>query len=301
MFWRTAQAKLCVESLFRDHYADYARLAHSSVRRYRCELRRWTRLMGTVRILDLQTEHFIKFRDRCLEIGLQPETIEGTIKVIKAILRYAKDRGWIVGLPVFGKPLKMPHPEPDPATAEEINTLWNVLKYAEFPARGRLSPCNWWECWLTLDWFTALRLEDSMRLAREHLRPMENAIRFQASKTSLVHWFPVCHPVNYRLDQLTATEQPLLLGRHSQHRLRAELERLCAAAGIRRLTPRSFRQSGVTAWKIAGRTAGDLIHGTGLPKVLESYVGVLEILREALPRLKWPEEMLDTGRQRRLF
>lgn len=288
-----------LSTLFESRYKVDARLRPASIRRYRSELNRLDRLLGPVPIPDFRVNHFDNFRNAALEAGLQPETIESSIKVAKAILRYARDRGIIKAIPLFGKPLRITAPEPEPATHDEIEALWSVFKLANYPGRGRLSPCDWWKAWSTIDFFTALRIEDSMRLAKEHVR--SDHIRFQASKTSAVHLFPLVSPVSDWTEELFKSDSPLLFGRHRQNGLRDEMARLCELAAIRRLTPKCFRQAGITAWVKADETAGKLVHGCGLPGVLHHYIGVVDVLRSALDRFVWPACMLHPGRSRRLF
>lgn len=302
MLFRPQQSKLCMEALFDAHYQPVANLARRSEKRYRSEVRRWDRLTGSPQIGRIQTEHFAMFRRGCQLDGLTHCSIEGTVKIVRSMLRYAARRKWIRDPPDTGRPLRIEAPEPLPATNQELNALWHAMTSATYPQHGTMPPETWWRDWTTVDWFTALRLDDSLHLAAEHVRFSQGIIRFKASKTAKTHTYPLTEPITSVLEELVRYGQPTFFGSPEQNKLRRELARLCEIAGIRKLTPKQIRQFGITSWLSAGEAAGKLVHGTGLPRVLNHYIGVAEVLKEALPRLEWPECFLERmGRQRRLF
>lgn len=302
MFFRPQQSKLCMEALYLHHYQQVANLATRSEKRYLSEVRRWDRYTGSPQAGHIHLGHFETFRARCQKAGLTNCSIEGTVKVVRAMLNYSVAKNWIHSAPKTGKPLRIEPPEPEPATIEELNALWYAMSQARYPKHGVMTPEAWWRDWTTVDWFTALRLDDSLHLAAEHVRFSQGIIRFKASKTAKTHMFPLVEPITSILDELVSYGQPTFFGTPEQNKLRREMARLCEIAGIRKLIPRTIRQSGITSWLQAGEAAGKTIHGVGLPKVLTHYVGVIELLKEALPRLVWPDCFLERmGRQRRLF
>lgn len=288
------ETKLTLLQVLDAHYAVYANLTKGSMRRYRCELNRLQRIVGPVPISGFDIETFTTFRTKCVASGLSNDSTEGSIKIAKAVLRYCKDRGWIGSLPHFGRSLRIAPPDPHPATVEEIEALWESARTAVYPGRGIISPCTWWRCWLTLDWYTGLRIEDSLHLAASHIHA--DRIEYVAAKTGTIHRWPMCDPVRRAVSQLMANDLPTLFGRFPQNKLREVMTSMCEHAGIRRLTCKNVRQGCVQNWMKVDPTAGAYVHGCGLThQVLGHYTGVLDILNEHLPKLQWPRQMMEAG------
>lgn len=278
MIWNS-KARQSVAEAYLDHYEAHARLRPGSVRRYRSELTR----------------------------GLKPDTIESTVKIVKAVLRYCRDRGWINRLPVWGKPLPSEPPEPDPAKLEELAALYSVRQHAKLFGSGLRSPADGFSAWLSLGLWTGLRLMDlSWNLERRHVLWDRGCVRFRASKTSKVHLFPISGPVEFHLRLAEQGAGDRLFGIRNGQQVERELTRLCEIAGIRRLTPQNIRQASVTEWDALG--VGHLIHGCGLrdgekvPRVMRHYLGVLRRLEAVADQFPWPDAMRRVGdRQLTLF
>ena len=79
----------------------------------------------------------------------------------------------------------------------------------------------------------------------------------------------------------------------SPHLVTREVAAICEAAHIRRLTPKCLRQYAVTAWSMADARAGELIHGVGVPRVLNHYLDRLAILRAVAEDVELPPTLLD--------
>lgn len=299
--WFNSESRQTVPQVFESHYRAHARLKPLSERRYRCELSRWERFCGAVAIRNLVPETFAAFRNAGLAAGLKPESIESTIKVVKAIVRFCRDRGWISALPIWGKPLPGDFPEPNPATLAEIEAVYLQARHATLMGRGGVSPHAAMQAWLAIGLWTGLRLSDlSQRLSWSHVRWDQGCIRFKASKTSRPHVFPISTPVERHLKLLEPNGHESLFGVRTVYRIDVELGRLCEAAGVRRLTAQNIRQASVTQWDALG--VGPLVHGCGLPKVMNHYLGVLQRLNQVADRFPWPAAMLRTDdRQMRLF
>ena len=70
--------------------------------------------------------------------------------------------------------------------------------------------------------------------------------------------------------------------------VRAELDRVCALAGVDRIQPSQIRDTGLRAWCRADFQAGKVLHGCGLG-VIGHYVDVLDILEPVAPRVRLPK------------
>lgn len=286
---------LTLTDLFERHYIAYSRIKTGTIIRYRSELRRWDRIVGPVPIHRLRTEHFIVFRDECSRRGLSNSSTEGSIKIVKSLLRYAKDRGWIKSLPIFGKPLPIEEPEPEPATLDELSRLYEAATACGYPGKGLVSPTAWMRAFLVLEYWTGIRGQNlCWDFGWRHVR--EDSIRFRQSKTGKRHTFPLHPIVTAHLRLVYGMDERRVFAVRSLQRVNTELSRLCEAAGVRRMTTNNIREACFTQWTIAGETAGKLVHGCGLPRVLRRhYLGRLQVLEEAMPRFRWPEVMRLCG------
>lgn len=85
--------------------------------------------------------------------------------------------------------------------------------------------------------------------------------------------------------------------------LRTELHSAGETIGIVHLTPKHFRQEGITQWTIANASAGAVVHGSGL-KVLGHYVVQAALLEKVSAAVTMPscfgactaspEKLIDT-------
>lgn len=276
-------------------YIERVQLGDASLRRYRCELRRWEKVVGIVPIEAITIATFDLFRQRCQQDGLRNGTIESTVKIAKAVLKFCRDRGWLSKLPYFGKPLPVASPSPEPITVAELDAMYRACEVATMNGRGSLSPREWWQAWLVIGYWTGLRVTDlTTHLDWKHI--LADRIQFQASKTGSQHIYPLCEPVLRALDTMrkAPVDGAIFGGKFFWHE-RHQLKLICKAAGVRQtIGPKNLRQASVTSWLTADHTAGTLIHGCGLPGVLHHYVGVLRTLSEAAPKFPWPQSMLET-------
>ncbi len=283
----------CYEVLM-EHYSKFATITPVTLRRYACEIRRWERLTGSPKLYEISQEHFWTFRQAALNEGLLPSSIEGSTKVAKIILRFAKDSGWIKSLPNFGKPLRVDSPPADPATLDEIEALYRIADHASRPASGDVSPADWWRTFLVLELWTGLRIGDMLfNLKWENVEA--DRIMFRANKTSRLHIFPRCPVVDAHLRLVEDWHDTLVIGTIRQstaQQVRDEMRFLCEEAGLRTITPHQLRDACVTNWLIAGESAGRIIHGAGLTIAERHYAGKLQLLTEASTRFRWPPSML---------
>ncbi|MBX3438025.1 MAG: hypothetical protein KF861_11085, partial [Planctomycetaceae bacterium] len=164
-------ARMTVMEVFEKHYLAFASPSPVTRRRYYCELRRFERLADSPRLCDLNHETFRRFRERAMAEELSASSIEGSMTVVKAVTRFARDAGWIKSVPQFGKPIRIDAPIPNPATLEEIELLYRFADHASRPAKGKVAPADWWRCFLCLELWTGFRVSDvASRFAWEHVR-----------------------------------------------------------------------------------------------------------------------------------
>ena len=270
-----------------EHYIPYSRIGTRTVARYRCELGRWEKLVGDLPIERIAESHFLRFRQQCQLCGLANSSTEGSVKVVKLLLKFARDRGWITRLPIFGRPLPIEEPEPEPATLDELGRLYTAAESAVFPGRGTISPCDWMRAFVVLEYWTGLRGQDLIwQFEWRHIR--EDCIKFRASKTGKRHVFPLHPTVMRHLSLVHGSHETRVLGVRSLNRVNDQLARMSAAAGIRKLTTTHIREACFTQWTLADETSGKLIHGCGIPRVLRRhYLGRLQILQASAERVRW--------------
>lgn len=291
--YRLFTSQITLRTILEQHYESYSRIKLATFRRYRCELGRWERVIGDLPARAIETEHFARFRDACEEQGLSNSSTEGSIKVVKILLRYAKDRGWIDALPIFGKALPIEEPEVEPATLKELSLLFEGADVAERIGKGIVPPRDAFRAFLILEYWTGIRGQNLVAdLGWEHVRP--DCIRFQQSKTSKRHIFPLHPIVTHALSLSHGMDDTHVLGLSSLQAVNNQLKRVCEHVGVRKMTSNHIREACFTQWTIADETAGKIVHGCGLPKVMQRhYLGRLQLLQAAGDQFAWPSAMLQ--------
>lgn len=268
-------------------YAAWASIEASTKKRYASEVRRWYRCHPGMDYRDITTDHFLIFREWGRGAELEPSSIESTVRVVKAMLRFCRDTQGLAVVPSTGKPLKIPAPQPKSVTLSDMDALYEAAAYARWPI-GEVKPRIWWRSYLTIAWYTGLRERDlASGLGPECF--LSDHLLYEAAKTKKLHVFPY-HPRVWRAKTDMACATPLF-GGHSPAKIRAELASLCDLAGIDRITPKRLRVASATQWSIASQVAGALVQGSAIRGVMRSYLDVLEILREASTRFAFPKSM----------
>lgn len=280
-----------LDAAYETFYLRYSPdLSIASQQRHAWDLKRWSALMGPKSIEAITTIDLQEFRRLSAKAKHSPSTTETTVRTIKQILNAAAAFGAIDKVPYPGRGRKIRRPTPQPATAAELRQLWLVgTAAARWPRNsGFRTPRHFWKAWIPFAYWTAFRLSDlTWGLTREHIQP--GMIRFTASKTGLTHLVPMRTELWQALNSMKAGHTgPIFDCYRKPSRLRMHLARMCEAAEIRRLTPKHFRQSSCMAWFKADSTAGQCVHGCGIPGVLKHYLDPEEIMISAAPRVIWP-------------
>lgn len=292
--FRMFAPKITLREILETHYQGYSRVSLATFRRYRCELGRWERICGDLPVNRIEPEHFVQFRDTCTAEGLAPSSIEGSVKVVKILLRYAKDRGWLTSLPVWGKPLPIEEPDVSPATLSELSKLYDASDVAERIGKRLVPPSDAMRAFLVLEYWTGIRGQNLVAdLAWEDVKT--DCIRFRQSKTGKKHIFPM-HPIVTRhLELIHGMDDDRVFGLRSLQHVNWQLKRVCEAAGVRKLTTNHIREACFTQWTLADETAGKIVHGCGLPSVMQRhYLGRLRLLEAASGQFAWPAAMSAT-------
>jgi integrase len=305
-----------------DHAPD---VQARTIRKYRHDLNRWLRLGGSVSAEIITSDGIADVRAEGIRRGLSPATIEDTITTIRTILAGAG-----IVPPALGRRLRILRPDARQPTLAELGTLYDCATKALWPRHpsymGWASPSRdghsgnqfWrviqplaaqrqretlWRGFTCLALWSGLRLSDLLRMTwDEHV--FDDRIVVVASKTGKRHSLPITPTVRRHLDELRTFCSPLVLGVRDSNRnlkkIRSELVRLCACAGISAVVPKMLRRASVTAWDIAGPGCGAIIHGCGTPRVLQHYRDDFRVLEAAAIRFPWPESLLtETERETR--
>lgn len=297
MFDGTGARRLTATNAYEKLYGTWATdLSPRTRKRYRYELERWSRLTGDPPIVEIDTGTFQAFRAASAELGHKPATTESTLRVIRAVLRCAMAHGAIRTMPDRGRPRRIAAPEPHPPSLDELDRFLRAVHVSRWP-KTHVTPAVFWRCFVCIDLWTGLRREDAFwKLAWEHIH--EDRIEFRAGKTGKLHCWPMTPLVQRHLKLMRHTfkrpaSTPIFNPGKSGHSLQRELERICDAAEIRPLTIKSFRQAAVTLWTAADSRAGEILHGVGMPRVMNHYLDKLAILRSAADAVKMPDALDD--------
>lgn len=193
-------------------------------------------------------------------------TIRGTVKDVITICRAC-------GNTSLSQFLRKPQPAPKPTPIESIEKAWPFL-----------AP---WSCQLVvLMYWTALRLDDAIELQLRGVDLSGDAIRWQASKTSKNHCWPLMQWMRTFLEPIGLPYRSS--NDHAQVIVRGELQRVSELAGVSRIMPQQMRQRSVQEWTRANATAGAIVHGMGLG-VMSHYLDPLMVLESAALRVRLPK------------
>jgi hypothetical protein len=230
---------------------------------------RAAKILGDIPIESLQITHLETLR-RTLSYGsLSPRTIESTISDLITLHRHYTGSHL-----QSGSRLQVPQPCPSGVNHDIINAIWPAC-----------SP--WVRSWVALTMWSGLRLSDALRvLLKYRLQNWPDTLVVVASKTGKTHTIPV--PLWLRKILTEGPYRFRTVSDFSRRALRNELRVAGETAGVPSLTPKHFRQEGITQWTIANASAGAVVHGAGL-KVLGHYVVQAALLEKVSSAVTMPE------------
>lgn len=278
-----------LREVMHEYLKQDLQLALGTRRRFLYSVNRWSKLTDG----ELRPESFTLFRQRCLERGLSPHSVEQTVRDIEILMRFA-------GVTIdTGKPLRRPPPDPQVPALAEIGRCFASVSVTRWPLRQDKD--DWWRCFWSLGLWTALRIRDILDLRWDSIHG--TILRHAPKKTlryGLRQEIPLHDAVVRCLRALHRDSEHIFSPRHAMKQLRREIERQCKAAQAGHITPHDLRRAGITMWTIAHPEAGRLIHGCGKKDVMRHYLSPLRILENAAPKCSLPVEMLSEEERKRV-
>ena len=232
-------------------------------------VKRFVGLMGDIEIGEVTQGLVDQFKAKAKEKDWKAWTIKGTVKDIRTLTRHFCGTTFPLGV-------RVPSPNPDPTPLEVVDAIWKPAPL-------------WLRQWIVLDYWTCMRLDDSLRLIMRvqagELARAENMIQWTAEKTGKEHSVPVPDWLRQWLNPVAVPFHQV--NDHAQDVVRAALAKCSESAGVSQVYPRNLRQRALTEWKRSSPDAGSIIHGSGLG-VLDHYVPAIEVLSAAMHRVRLP-------------
>jgi len=303
-------APLTLRLAFERHYLPHAvNICQSTVARYYFDVLRWERHTTNQPIDEIDTQTFLDYRRNCLSDGLAPETIESTVRTVKAILRLcgpASERtpfglGLMHPPPWSGRRLRLTRKHPDVPTLDSLAAIYLQAGQATWP-RLDTPPDVFWRAFITVAFFTGLRLRDLVQTLTWDCIELDK-ISVRAKKTDKEHILPVHPIVAQHLRTLFRTDTRVFpIPRSTTHLVRRELRLMSLRAGVEKITPQKIRRLAGTEYERAVTGSGQLLLGHTLG-ASDYYIAVPKILADASALLKVPPEFRAAvkDRQRTLF
>lgn len=263
-----------------------------TIQEYRYKLQRWSRLSPTIDVEAISTDAIQEFRRQATAVKLSADTIESTISAVLLVLQACQERGILPAVPSRGRRLRVSGSIRYVPPLEDLGKLYAVAGEAKWPTWCR--PAEFWQPLLVTAYWTALRHFDLFwSLGVGCFSPQ--GIVVIAHKTEKQHVFPR-HPV---LDRHVAAsprragdDRLFPIGICRKQVLR-ELHRMADAAGVKRFTLHAIRRLSCCQWQEAKWGAGEVIQGSAIRGSASRYI-VPQILKQAAPLLRWPDEMLTS-------
>ena len=229
---------------------------------------RAARIIGDIPIESLNSEHIAQIRQSLSAGHLSPRTIESTVADLATLYRHFTGTALSAG-----NRLTVAQPCPSGVNYDIVDSIWPVC-----------SP--WVRSWMALTLWSGLRLSDAMSvLLRYRMQLWPETLVVVASKTGKTHTIPL--PVWLRTILSAGPYRFRAVSDFARRQLRSELKTAGSTIGVMNLTPKHFRQEGITQWTIANASAGAIVHGCGL-KVLGHYVVQAKLLQRVSSAVAMP-------------
>lgn len=94
-------SQLTLREILEQHYIPAVSLGKPTIHQYRSDLRRWDRIVGSHPVGRIREAHFRQFRRQCIDNGFSIDTMRNSQWLVRSLLIFAHDRGWIRSLPVW--------------------------------------------------------------------------------------------------------------------------------------------------------------------------------------------------------
>lgn len=281
---------MTVFQAFHSSYEPTSQARQRTLQEYRYKLKRWERIVGAIAIDKVSPQVFDQFRKKALSAGLSPDTIESTISVVVQVLRFCVESEQLTELPHRGARLRLSRKVRYVPPLEDLGRMYAAAGAARWPTW--CPPGEFWRPLLVAAYWTALRHFDLFwTLSVDCLT--KKSIVLTSHKTDKEHIFPR-HPVFDR--HMAAAPQrrgekrcfPIDVCRKQVLR---ELHRMADAAQVPHFTLHAIRRLSCSEWQDAKWGAGEVVQGSAIKGSASRYI-VPQILRQAAPLMRWPDEML---------
>jgi len=243
---------------------------------HRVALGRALPTLGSVRVDELTTAHFVELVETLNAAGAKRETIRKTIKYVAAVL---EDAG-VDPNPARDRRIRLPHEEQDelvPPTADDVEAV-----YQRLPSVHRL-PLLW------LDWSGARVASIDLTLVGDYDEPRRRVrLRRSATKTRAALWVEL---PDVLADAIEATmphrrfrnpEAPLFADSGADA-LRTAIGKACKAEGVPVFSPHDLRHRRISLLHRQGRSWAEVARFVGQRKLsitADTYTHVLVDGRE---------------------
>lgn len=245
-------------------------LSPRTVRKLSHQWNRWERFTSNPPIQRITIETFAGFREKCLRVDLAHSTIEDVVSDVRTVLKLCQQSRVIASLPPPGRRLRRIQRLKYTPPLDDLSKV--------------LAVCDpWWRLCLSAAYFLGLRRHDLLTTPIAMMR--QESVSVTMRKTGRVVQIPV-HSTLSRI--VAACPVSVLGGVGSPKRMRRDLTRLCATAGVPRFTLQSIRRLSAQEWDDASPGCGTLVIGHRWAGSTGAYLNPLRALKRALPMLAVP-------------
>lgn len=287
---RKVLAMTTILQAFEETFRHRSSGRRRTLQEYGYKLRRWQRLAPTIELNNITTDAIQQFRERARSKKLSADTIESTISAVLHVLQACFDAGQLDAVPGRGRRLRVSSGVRYVPPLEDLGKLYAAADEAKWPTWCK--PAEFWQPLLVAAYWTALRHFDLFWSLKDSCFSKRFVV-VTAHKTEKVHVFPR-HSVFDRhiavAPRRPGDERFFPIGICRKQVLR-ELHRMADAAGVKRFTLHAIRRLSCCEWQEAKWGAGEVIQGSAIRGSASRYI-VPQLLKQAAPMLRWPDEML---------
>lgn len=282
---------LTCSELLNLHYSRLRRPAAATMATHRTNIRRWARVLCDSPIDQIREEDFDAFRTKAKEMNYSNDSIEGSVNAVLCLLRLAVSPKLrlIEQVPDSGTPFKISTRVKYAPSLADLGKAYLAADVAKWPQW--CDPASFWKALFASALWTGLRRSD---LFQSYVWDSftEFAIDVTSKKTGKQHLLPLSSVLDRHLEPLKGLDSLRVfpVGR-CHHQIVRELRRIADAAGVKRFGLQSLRRRSCSNWQAAKWGAGEVVQGSAIKGSASRYI-VPEILQQAAPRFRWPEEML---------
>lgn len=281
--------------LVQDYHLERPQTERSTFQKMQTHVQRWEQLTEPCKPSEIDRPAVLKFRNRCLELGLAPSTINAHIRTVTSLAR-------IAGSTTDFKRLKLQErddPLPTPSL-DQLAAAWQLAGSTHWPTTKRvnarpiwctIAPALWWRAVLMTAFCTGLRRADLFGLTWSQVEP--HRIPTRNRKTKKLQFLPIPDPLQPWLELLRRLKTDRVFGVSDRTtQIDRELNRLAGLVAAPELGLQSLRRAAARAYDKAHPGAGKLLLNHGKSVTETHYLETEETLREAATKLVYPPNFL---------